>query len=329
VGPYLTIRWKASNDAESFSLYQAFPKALAVAFSDVCRQSNQGTITIVGSSHQRIKKVFQYMLDSAKGQGCSPPPIPEKLRYCTYVKSAVDASLVDVPLLEQEYETRRIMIENMQVHSADVEEIYRDPTTKGVAVRDNVARSIARKLFSKTLKAYPAYMSLRRQLPEFDADIKKILEELRKPIEEEKQRARQEERRVKQEAQRQAWAKQRAAAYHAQAARRANDQTVPRIKAPQAPARQPRTAVEVQTSLGTIWAAVPVKKQAKAKAQTGPSKKAIPASEATSLNETAEEQPINWADEMAEQDGKNGDSTKDGGLEGQVGKQKAADDNFK
>ena len=249
------------------------------------------------------------MLDSAKGQGCSPPPIPEKLRYCTYVKSAVDASLVDVPLLEQEYETRRIMIENMQVHSADVEEIYRDPTTKGVAVRDNVARSIARKLFSKTLKAYPVYMSLRRQLPEFDADIKKMLEELRKPIEEEKQQVRQEERRVKQEAQRQAWAQQRAAAHHAQAARRAKDQTVPRIKAPQAPTRQPRTAVEVQTSLGTVWAAVPVEKQAKGRGQNGPTKKAIPAGEASSLDKTVdkstspEPQPMNWADEMAEQDG--------------------------
>ena len=269
------------------------------------------------------------MLDSAKGQGCSPPPIPEQLRYCTYVKSAVDASLVDVPLLEQEYETRRIMIENMQVHSADVEEIYRDPTTKGVAVRDNVARSIARKLFSKTLKAYPVYMSLRRQLPEFDADIKKMLEELRKPIEEEKQRVRQEERRVKQEAQRQAWAQQRAAAYHAQAARRANDKTVPRMKAPQAPTRQPRTAVEVQTSMGTIWAAVPVEKQAKGKGRNGPTKKVIPAGEASSMNEAAhkstylEKQSINWADEMAEQDGQDGDSTKDGVLEGQGGQAKA------
>ena len=51
-----------------------------------------------------------------------------------------DASLFDVPFLEQEYKTRRIMIENMQVHSNDVEMIYCDPDSKGIAVRDNFVR---------------------------------------------------------------------------------------------------------------------------------------------------------------------------------------------
>ena len=259
------------------------------------------------------------MLDSAKGQGCSPPPVPQELKYCAYVKAAVDASIVNVPLLEQEYETRRIRIESMQVHSADIEMIYRDRDSKGMAVRDNVARSIARRLASKTLKAYPAYVSLRKQLPEFDADVKRVLEKLQKPTKEEKQR-------VRREAEQQAWKRHIAEAREGEAKRRANNQTNHRMKAPPAQTKQLPTAEKVQTSLGPIWAAVPIKKQFKGKSQIGPTKDTVPAGKASSLSVTTDKskspakQPTDWADEMAERDGKNCNATKDGELDGEGGR---------
>jgi hypothetical protein len=277
--PFISIRWKGCDGDEPIMLYEAFPKALAIAFSEVCRQSNGSSVIIVGGSHQRIKKIFDYMLESAKGQGCAPPPTPGQLRYCTYIREACYASHVHVPLLQDEYEARRMIIENMQVYSEDVEEIYRDDTSKGTFARENAARSVARKMASKTLKAYLVYMKLREELPEFDADVKKALKDFWKPLEEEKRRLMKE---VQRQAQRQAWSQQQREARQAQVARREKDSVVPRMetvrttKAPPARNLQPRTAQKVQTSFGIIWAEIPVDKDFEGKAAKGPAKKKVP-----------------------------------------------------
>ena len=301
--PFISIRWKGGDGDQPIMLYEAFPKALAIAFSDACRQSNGSSVIIVGGSHQRIKKIFDYMLESAKGHGCAPPPIPGQLRYCTYVREACYASHVRVPLLQDEYEARRMIIENMQVHSEDVEEIYRDDTSKGTFARENAARSVARKMASKTLKAYSVYMKLREELPEFDADVKKALRDFRKPLEEERRHMKE----VQQQAKRQAWAQQQREARQAQVARREKADTVPPTKAPPARNLQPRTAEKVQTSLGIIWAKIPVDKDSKGKAAKGPAKKKVtPAKDASELNESAAKDTddkksiVSWADEMTE-----------------------------
>lgn len=307
--PFISIRWKGVDGDEPIMLYEAFPKALAIAFSDVCRQSNGNSVIIVGGSHQRTKKIFDYMLESAKGQGCAPPPIPGQLRYSTYVREACYTSHVSVPLLQDEYKTRWTIIENMQVHSEDIEEIYRDDTSKGTFSREHAARSVARKMASKTLKAYSVYMKLREELPEFDADIKKALRDFRKPIEEEKRRLMRE---LQQKAQRQAWVQQREAR-QAQLARREKSAAVPRMDTfpPNKvyPARnlQPLTAEKVQTSLGVIWAEIPVDKDVRGKAAKGPAKqKVTPAKEVSELNESADKDTddkksiVSCADEMTE-----------------------------
>jgi hypothetical protein len=306
--PYIRILWKANAKSESVLLYEAFPKALAVAFSENFRQATGNTVVIEGSFYFRVKEIFNYILESAKGQGCAPPPVPDHLRYCTYIARAVDASVVNVPLLKEEYEARRIIIENMQVHSEDVEEIYRDATSKGMQVRNDIAKSIARKIASKELKAYGAYKKLREELPEFDADIRKALPEFLKPFEDKR---RQEAREARQQAQRQAWAQQQKEAHHARAARREEDaagrvNTVHRVRMPPVQNMQPRTSQRFLTSLGVIWAEVPIDKDPEDKASKGQKK----AAEAVAKKAEVKKGPVKdvvdgktdivWADEMDE-----------------------------
>lgn len=276
-------------------------------------------MVIVGGIRLRIKKIFEFVLEAAKGQGCPPPPIPEKLRYCTYFRNDCDASWVHVPLLETEYAARRAIIESVQVHSGDIGEIYRDKDSKGSKACESATRSVAKKWASKELMAFSVYKKLREELPEFDADTKKALREFQKPMEEERQKSIWQERQriweERQQAQKQAWTQQSKEARQAQAVRcekaavAFRSGSVPQAKISLARNLQSKTVEWIQTTVGRIWVDTSIYKNTRSKAPKG-HKKADTAKKAIKVNKSAAEDvndktsKSSWAGRMADVSGR-------------------------
>lgn len=191
-GPTICVQRKRTPTSEPVILDSFFPKGIATAFSSTWSAlfppvnqiavGNMGkahptTLTITGGDLDSIKAVLIWMKSCCTGRGLEPfqhVPRGNKPFYHYYMYKEA-ASIIGCSYLEKKLGDRMEALATTQIHSEDVRALWLY-LPDGHDVRQYLADHVATLIWNHDLKAFPAYKTLREELPDFNAAINAILD---------------------------------------------------------------------------------------------------------------------------------------------------------
>ena len=171
-GPRVKVLHRASG--ETTEIINSFPENLAVVFSNklttVQIPSYGKAILLSGATLEAYVAIFDWMLACAEAKTVLHFPKFNGFVFWRATRVSKAAQILEIQDLLDAMEARLRAIARLQVHTDDVWRIYTDLDC--AEYKDMVAKSIARALFEKRLKAFSNYRSLRYDMPNFDDDVR-------------------------------------------------------------------------------------------------------------------------------------------------------------
>jgi hypothetical protein len=164
-------------------LFSSFPENLALTFCPsltIKRVQKHGkTIVVTGVNAGAYLSVFEWIYACADVKKVIAfPNFPDLVYYrAIYVEKA--AKILGIAELVEGMRKRMASIARKQVHTDDVNKIYRDPACADY--KEAVTQSIARAIFEKRVAMEGQVNRLRREMPHVNDDIKYELECLKPP----------------------------------------------------------------------------------------------------------------------------------------------------